>query len=185
MSTNITNTNLTNTNLLSTNNTLTNIVSTNITNTSLRSTNNTLTNIVSTSITSGNINVPWFSNPTEIHTSSLTTITSATAVTISASQMLSGSIIRIGQGNNVTDYFDSPTNLIDQINIVTNTQASAGMSFYIRIYNLDSHRFNFNSINGTFGNPAGDKHIDSNYIKHIMFMIITLSPASYVYYAFF
>ena len=55
-------------------------------------------------------------------------ITSATGVTISASQLLSGCIVRSGNGASQTDELPSAADLIAQLNILTNTQASVGMS---------------------------------------------------------
>ena len=55
-------------------------------------------------------------------------ITAASATTISATQLLSGSIIRTGVTSG-TEYFPTAADLIARINILTNTQASAGMCF--------------------------------------------------------
>ena len=62
-------------------------------------------------------------------------ITSATGVTISASQLLSGTIIRSGQSASQTDELPSAADLLAQLNINTNTQASVGMSFQVNYLN--------------------------------------------------
>ena len=94
-----------------------------------------------TSVSAGSIRAPAFTGSTvacSTFTGGLNTnvpivkgasITSATGVTITASQLLSGCIIRTGNDDAITDRLPSAENLIAQINVLTNTQASVGMSF--------------------------------------------------------
>ena len=71
-------------------------------------------------------------------------ITSATQVTISALQFLSGCIVRSGNGT-VTDELPSAADLIAQINILTNTQASVGMSANCNFLHLGSSPLTINA----------------------------------------
>ena len=132
------------------------MISTNNTFTNLISTNNTLTNVVSlynktaNSITSGSLNNPWYSGNIHLKNSFITNITDSNGVTISAFQLLSSSFIRSNQQNTVTDELPSPTDLINYINIITNTQASVGMNFQTIFVNTGSHVQNINATGTSF-----------------------------------
>lgn len=65
-------------------------------------------------------------------------ITSATGVTITGAQLLSGNIIRTGQTAGQTDQLPSAAALLSAINIATNSQGSVGMSLQCNIVNLGS-----------------------------------------------
>jgi hypothetical protein len=79
-------------------------------------------------------------------------ITSATGVTISASQLLSGNIIRSGQSASQTDELPSAADLLAQININTNTQASVGMNFQTNYINLGAEIISLSGgANATLG----------------------------------
>ena len=181
-------TNLTSTNLNAANSTFINIVATNITSTNniittttnITTTNLTATNIVSTNNTQNTIyakkiNVPWYSSNTHIFSSQLTNITSATGVTITAAQLLTMSIIRSGQTNTITDQLPTAAQIINEINVITNSQASAGMNFTTIFYNGGSHRENLN-FNGV------TSQVDAGTVQTVRFLITNTTTPAYVFH---
>ena len=179
------NTNITTTNLLSTNITTTNLTATNTVLTNLTATNTVLTNLTATNIVSTNntqntiyakkINVPWYSSNTHIFSSQLTNITSATGVTITAAQLLTMSIIRSGQTNTITDQLPTAAQIINEINVITNSQASAGMNFTTIFYNNGSHRENLNFNGAT-------SQVDAGTVQAVRFLITNTTTPAYVFH---
>jgi hypothetical protein len=101
----------------------------------------------------GNL-VSSLSSATPLRSSSVN-ITAATGVTISASQLLSGNIIRTGHAASQTDELPSAADLLAQINILTNTQASVGMNFRCNIANLGAEILALSGgANATLGGVA-------------------------------
>jgi hypothetical protein len=138
-----------------------------------------MTNIVSTVITSGSVNVPWLSSNIHIFSSEINNITSASGVTITALQLLSKSFIRSGQSNTVTDELPSASNLINQINIITNTQASSGMNFDAIYINTGSHKVNIRATNISF-----ESHADPGTSVKIHVLITNVSTPNYIFSAY-
>ena len=104
-------------------------------------------------LTVGDLSASFQSSNTLLSTS--VNITSATGVTITASQLLSGTIIRSGQSASQTDELPSAADLLAQLNIATNTQASVGMSFRVNILNSGAEILSLSGgTNATLGGVA-------------------------------
>lgn len=104
-------------------------------------------------LTVGDLAAPFESKEPLLSTS--VNITSATGVTITASQLLSGTIIRSGQSASQTDELPSAADLLAQLNIATNTQASTGMSFRVNILNSGAEIIALSGgTNATLGGAA-------------------------------
>lgn len=104
-------------------------------------------------LTVGDLVAPFESKEPLLSTS--VNITSATGVTITASQLLSGTIIRSGQSASQTDELPSAADLLAQLNIATNTQASVGMSFRVNILNSGAEILALSAgTNATLGGAA-------------------------------
>ncbi len=171
VATNITSTN----NIITTNLTSTNLLSTNVTTTNLTATNIVSTNNTLNTIYAKKINVPWYSSNTHIFSSILTNISSATGVTITAAQLLTMSIVRSGQSNTVTDQLPTAAQLVNEINIVTNSQASAGMNFTTVFYNNGAHKQLLKFDNQTSEVTAG-------FVQSVRFLITNTTTPAYVYH---
>ncbi len=116
-----------------------------------------------------------------------TRITATSNVTISSSQLLSGGIIRTGvTADNTNDVLPSASELISQLNITTNSQASVGTSFSCT-YALVGV---FNSCNTTLITGTGisigglttftsGSELTAN-SRVLTFTLATLSPDSFI-----
>ncbi len=82
-------------------------------------------------------------------------ITATSGVMLTASQLLSGSIVRSAVSTSPTvDGLPSAADLVHQLNIATNTKASAGMSFTCQ-YTLLGSSTNHNIVTAGSGVSAG------------------------------
>jgi hypothetical protein len=116
--------------------TTTDLVSTNLVSTGFTSTNLVATGLSSSSISAFTVSPGFLSGSTPIQ-SAFTNLTAAANQTITATQLLSGTIIRGGNGGFV-DNLPAAADVLARLNVLTNSQASVGMRFSCLYYNNGS-----------------------------------------------
>lgn len=111
--------------------------------------------------------------------SSCVNITSETGITITTSELLSGNIIRSAQSTTGSiDRLPNATDLLNRINIVTNTQASVGMSFNFNYVLQGDYPVALSQ--GTNSTLAGTSSITHGTFKTFSVVLTDISSGSYI-----
>jgi hypothetical protein len=75
-------------------------------------------------------------------------ITAAAGATLTATQLLSGTIIRSGAAGGITDELPTGNEVLARLNVLTNSQASVGMSFQVSVLNNNGGLLTFSPSDG-------------------------------------
>ncbi len=125
-----------------------------LTTTDLVSTDLVSTGLSSSSISAFKVSPGFLSGSTPIQ-SAFTNLTAAANQTITATQLLSGTIIRGGSGG-YTDTLPKAEDVLARLNVLTNSQASVGMRFSCLYLNTGASGNTFSTVgsSSTLGGSA-------------------------------
>jgi hypothetical protein len=103
-------------------------------------------------------------------------ITSAAGATLSATQLLSGSILRSGAAG-VSDVLPTGNDVLARLNVLTNSQASVGMSFSTTILNSNSGVLAFAAAAGSSTGTS----VTTGQVRRITGVITSISGTTGTY----
>ncbi len=101
-------------------------------------------------------------------------ISSGTDITISATQLLSGTIIRAGDSSTATDTLPAASDVLARLNVLTNSQASVGMSFDCNIFNKNGGTLTFSTV-GSDSSNAGTNTMGTLVFRKLTGVVSSIS----------